>query len=176
MSNMRIAILPGDGIGPENHGGHSAGHRSHRFSGRLYFRRRTGCPRKRLPPMPKRDDRRSQEIGVAQPESTPVRDRTRQRQRRVFVRRWTSLPTCARPRRSQESRVPIRTRKSTHYRGRENTEGCTWFEYQPHSRTSRRRSRSSRPNCKRLFQYTFHGGAGRSKASHPVHKANIMQN
>lgn len=60
---------------------------------------------------------------------------------------------------------------------RENTEGLySGFEYQPHPDVAQAIKVITRPNCKRLFQYTFDMARrqGRKRVT-LVHKANIMK-
>ncbi len=179
MNKRQIAIIPGDGIGPEitevvleimNAAGVDA----------EYVFLEAGQPAmdKGLPPMPQETLDRIKEIGIALkgPTATPIGKG--HQSANVALRKALELFANVRPTRSLPG-------VHGHYEDtaidliivRENTEDLyAGIEFQPHPDMAQAIKVITRPGCARLFKYAFDlvEKQGRKRLT-AVHKANIMK-
>ncbi|MCK6631791.1 MAG: isocitrate/isopropylmalate dehydrogenase family protein [Fimbriimonadaceae bacterium] len=179
MSNKRIAILPGDGIGPEIMAATLRVVEAVGFQGDwVYFDAGLAALEKALPPMPKETIEGVREIGVALKGPTTTPSGTGHVSANVALRKALDLFANVRPAKTIPGVAgPYSNKEIDLIIVRENTEGLySGFEYQPHPDVAQAIKVITRPNCKRLFQYTFDMARrqGRKRVT-LVHKANIMK-
>jgi len=179
MSNKRIAILPGDGIGPEIMAATLRVVEAVGFQGDwVYFDAGLAALEKGLPPMPKETIEGVREIGVALKGPTTTPSGTGHVSANVALRKALDLFANVRPAKTIPGVAgPYSNKEIDLIIVRENTEGLySGFEYQPHPDVAQAIKVITRPNCKRLFQYTFDMARrqGRKRVT-LVHKANIMK-
>lgn len=179
MSQPRIAIVPGDGIGPEIMDAvlgifDAAGFKAD------YIPLEAGQPAmdKGLPPMPDATVEEIRKIGIALkgPTATPIgKGHT---SANVALRKALDLFANVRPTRTipgvhnyfEDTAIDIII-------VRENTEGLySGIEFQPHKDMAQAVKVTTRPGCHRLAEYAFDmvKKQGRKRVT-AVHKANIMK-
>jgi isocitrate dehydrogenase (NAD+) len=179
MSKERIAIIPGDGIGPEIMDAtlevlEAAGFEAD------YVRLDAGLPaiEKGQLPMPPETIESIREIGVALkgPTTTPVGGG--HTSANVALRKALDLFANVRPAKTIPGlRGPFADKQIDLIIVRENTEGLySGFEFQPHPDVAQAVKVITRPGCERLMRYTFDMARkqGRKRVT-AVHKANIMK-
>jgi len=179
MDSRRIAIVPGDGIGPEITQEvlrilEAAGFRAD------YIELEAGQPAldRGLPAMPPETIEAIREIGIALkgPTTTPVgKGHT---SANVALRKALDLFANVRPTRTIPGIAgPFDDKKIDLIIVRENTEDLyAGIEFQPHRDIAQAVKVITRPGCQRLFDYAFDmvRKQGRKRLT-AVHKANIMK-
>lgn len=179
MSQPRIAIVPGDGVGPEIMDAVLAIFDAADFKAE-YISLEAGQPAmdKGLPPMPDETIEEIRKIGIALkgPTATPIgKGHT---SANVALRKALDLFANVRPTRSipgvhghfDDTAIDIII-------VRENTEGLySGIEFQPHKDMAQAVKVTTRPGCRRLAEYAFDmvKKQGRKRVT-AVHKANIMK-
>ncbi|MFQ3587243.1 MAG: isocitrate/isopropylmalate dehydrogenase family protein [Fimbriimonadaceae bacterium] len=179
MEKRRIAVIPGDGIGPEITEATIKILEATGFEAEwVYLDAGLGAIDKGKEAMPKETIDAIREIGVALkgPTTTPVgKGHT---SANVALRKALDLFANVRPAKTLPGvRGPFAEHKIDMIIVRENTEGLyAGIEYQPHPDVAQAVKVITRPGCRRLLQYAFDMAKrqGRSRVT-AVHKANIMK-
>lgn len=179
MAKHQVAVIPGDGIGPEimdsvltilDSVGFEADY--------VTLEAGLGAVEKGLPAMPPATIERVREIGIAlkSPTTTPVG--TGHASANVVLRKALDLFANVRPAKSLPGlKGPFGGKNIDLIIVRENTEDLyAGIEFQPHPDIAQAVKVITRPGCRRLFRYAFEmmRKQGRQRLT-VVHKANIMK-
>ena len=179
MDKRRIAIIPGDGIGPEIMRATLAILEAAGFTADyVELDAGLGAIEKGKAPMPADTIEAIREIGVALkgPTTTPVG--TGHTSANVALRKALDLFANVRPAKTLPGiKGPFADKQIDLIIVRENTEGLySGVEFQPHPDVAQAVKVITRPGCDRLMTYTFEMARrqGRKRVT-AVHKANIMK-
>lgn len=179
MAKRRIAVIPGDGIGPEiteavlsilEHTGFEAEW--------VFLEAGLGAIKNGLPPMPQATIDAVQEIGVALKGPTTTPSGGGHPSANVALRKALDLFANVRPARTLPGVKTLYSEKDIDLIiVRENTEDLyAGIEYQAHPDVAQAIKVITRPGCHRLVKYSFELAIrqGRHRVT-AVHKANIMK-
>ncbi|HEY0866266.1 MAG TPA: isocitrate/isopropylmalate dehydrogenase family protein [Fimbriimonas sp.] len=179
MSTRRIAVVPGDGIGPEITDSVLRILKAVGFEADFEFLE-AGQPalEKGLPAMPTETIERIREIGIALKGPTTTPSGKGHTSANVALRKALDLFANVRPSQSMPGvEGPFEDKKIDLIIVRENTESLyAGIEYQPHPDVAQAMKVITRPGCARLCHYGFEMARkqGRKRVT-AVHKANIMK-
>lgn len=179
MSKRKIAVIPGDGIGPEITDAVLSILESAGFEADWEFLE-AGQPAmdKGKPPMPEETIERIREIGIALkgPTATPIGKG--HKSANVALRQALDLFANVRPAKTLPGlKGPFADKRIDMIIVRENTEDLyAGIEYQAHPDVAQAIKVITRPGCARLCKYAFEmtKSQGRKRLT-AVHKANIMK-